>query len=57
LKQPFFQNSFLEKATMNFKSTETTNPVMSGAAIYTNGFLGEVRERIAFHTCHLQVAL
>jgi hypothetical protein len=42
---------------MNFKSTKTANPVMSGAAIYTKGFLGKVRERIAFHTCRLQVPL
>ena len=30
---------------------------MSGAAIYTNEFLAKVRDRIAFHSCHLQFPL
>jgi hypothetical protein len=57
LKKPFFQNGFLEWATTNFKSIKTTSPAMGGASIYTNEFLGKVKECIAFHCCHLQVPL
>jgi hypothetical protein len=39
------------------KSSKKTNPVMTGAAIYTNEFLGKVRDRSAFHSCHLRVPL
>jgi hypothetical protein len=34
--ESLFKNGLLEEATTNMKSSKTTSPVMSGAAIYTN---------------------